>query len=241
MSDKLASYGILPPNILKKLKQLGIECQEDLVNEGSLTAFLKIKSIHLGLTQSILWKLYAIEKNIPYQNISQESKRKVLQEIKKHPIVKNFPTKEEMEKFMQLAILEAKKSLLDDEVPVGAVVVQNGEIIGRGYNQCIKGYNIANHAEMLAIKVASEKIKNYRLDDCDLYVTLEPCMMCTGAIIQSRISRVVYGTKEAKTGMIESFDSSSYRYMNHHTAFKGGILEQECKQLLVDFFSSKRI
>ncbi|QRN40825.1 MAG: cytidine deaminase [Neisseriaceae bacterium] len=239
MSDGLESYG-LPYRVLGELKQLGIESKEDLIKEGSLSVFLKIKSVHLGLTQSILWKLYGIEHNIPYWNISKQLKTEILQELKKFPIVKEFPCQEEMNRYMQLAVLQAQKAFWDDEVPVGAVVVLKGRVIGVGYNQSFKGRNIINHAELLAIKAASEELNNYRLDNCDLYVTLEPCMMCTGAIIQSRISRVIYGAKEAKTGMVESFNPAHYRYMNHHCAFKGGVLASECKRLLTDFFETKR-
>ena len=143
--------------------------------------------------------------------------------------------------FMREAICQARLAWLADEVPVGAVVVQNGQIIGRGYNQVISASDPTAHAEIMALRDAATHQNNYRLPDCQLYVTLEPCLMCAGAIFHARISRVIFGAKEPKTGaggsVIDAFDISQ---LNFHATLQGGLMEKECAQLLSDFFAQRR-
>ena len=135
----------------------------------------------------------------------------------------------------------AKLAFENDEVPVGAVVVNNGEIIGRGFNQVIEKNSISSHAEINAINQASQFIKNYRLKNCDIYVTLEPCHMCAKAIVDARLSHLYYGAKEPKTGAIESIDKFLDREdINHHVVFSGGHMKDESSELLKKFFKSKR-
>lgn len=147
----------------------------------------------------------------------------------------------EHEHFMKEALKQAKKAYNKLEVPVGAVIVKNGKIIARAYNQKETKFDTTKHAEILAIQKASKKFNSWRLIDCDLYVTLEPCPMCAGAIIQSRIRNVYYGVKDEKTGAVGSvlnlFDD--YKF-NHKPEFTSGILENECKNLLQDFFKALR-
>lgn len=147
----------------------------------------------------------------------------------------------EHEHFMREALKQAKKAYNKLEVPVGAVIVKNGKIIARAYNQKETKFDTTKHAEILAIQKASKKFNSWRLIDCDLYVTLEPCPMCAGAIIQSRIRNVYYGVKDEKTGAVGSvlnlFDD--YKF-NHKPEFTSGILENECKNLLQDFFKALR-
>ena len=147
----------------------------------------------------------------------------------------------EHEHFMREALKQAKKAYNKLEVPVGAVIVKNGKIIARAYNQKETKFDTTKHAEILAIQKASKKLNSWRLIDCDLYVTLEPCPMCAGAIIQSRIRNVYYGVKDEKTGAVGSvlnlFDD--YKF-NHKPEFTSGILENECKNLLQDFFKALR-
>jgi len=144
-------------------------------------------------------------------------------------------------KFMKLALELAKKAELKNEVPVGALVVLDGKIIGRGMNTSISDYDPTSHAEINAIREAAKAIKNYRLKDCTIYVTLEPCAMCVGAIQHARIEKIIYGARDPKTGACGSMiDLISVKEINHHAEALGGILEKECSQILKDFFLSKR-
>ena len=144
-------------------------------------------------------------------------------------------------KFMKLALELAKKAELKNEVPVGALVVRDGKIIGRGMNTSISDYDPTSHAEINAIREAAKAIKNYRLKDCTIYVTLEPCAMCVGAIQHARIEKIIYGARDPKTGACGSMiDLISVKEINHHAEALGGILEKECGQILKDFFLSKR-
>ena len=144
-------------------------------------------------------------------------------------------------KFMKLALELAKKAELKNEVPVGALVVRDGKIIGRGMNTSISDYDPTSHAEINAIRDAAKAIKNYRLKDCTIYVTLEPCAMCVGAIQHARIEKIIYGAPDPKTGACGSMiDLISVKEINHHAEALGGILEKECGQILKDFFLSKR-
>lgn len=144
-------------------------------------------------------------------------------------------------KFMKLALGLAKKAELKNEVPVGALIVRNGEIIGQGMNTSIGDHDPTSHAEINAIREAAKAIKNYRLKDCAIYVTLEPCAMCVGAIQHARIEKIIYGAPDPKTGACGSMiDLISVKEINHHAEAIGGILEKECGQILKDFFLSKR-
>ncbi len=143
-------------------------------------------------------------------------------------------------KFMKEALEEAQKSADSGDVPVGAVIVLNGEIIARAHNKREHGGSAINHAEVLAIDEACRKRGGWRLKDCILYVTLEPCPMCAGAVINSRIERVVYGAKDARAGAFGSLiDLRSYPF-NHKPHCVSGVLADECAAILREFFAKKR-
>jgi len=145
------------------------------------------------------------------------------------------------EKFMLLAIKEATKAKDIDEVPIGAVIVVNDKVISRGYNTREKSNDSTNHAEIIAIKKACKKLNNWRLIDAILYVTIEPCPMCAGAILQSRIKKVVYGAKDIKGGALGStFNLFEQKNLNHHPTIIGGVLEEECSKIIKDYFKNKR-
>jgi len=128
-----------------------------------------------------------------------------------------------------------------DEVPVGAVVVKDGVIIGRGYNTPITNHDPSAHAEMQALREAARTVGNYRLVGCELYVTLEPCLMCAGAIMHARLARLVYGASDLKTGACGSvFNAFSLQPLNHHTAVSGGVLADACGDKLSHFFALRR-
>lgn len=143
--------------------------------------------------------------------------------------------------YMSLAIKEAKKAIKKDEVPVGAIIVKNNKVIARGHNLRETSKDPTNHAEIVAIRKACKKLNDWQLVDCELYVTIEPCIMCSGAIIQSRISKVVYGAKDEKGGGFSgSIDVLEAKNINHKPEIVGGVLKEECSQLVKDFFKTKR-
>ena len=145
------------------------------------------------------------------------------------------------EYFMRLAIREAERAPEHDDVPIGAVVVAAGEVIGAGHNERELRQDPTAHAEMLALREAARHVGSWRLLDTILYVTLEPCAMCAGAIVLARVPRVVYGTSDPKAGAAGSvLDVLGERRLNHRPEVAGGLLHEECAALLVDFFSSRR-
>ena len=143
-------------------------------------------------------------------------------------------------KFMKAALTEAKKAYLIDEVPVGAVIVYNNKIIARGHNTREKEQSVLGHAEINAIQKASKKVGSWRLEDCEMYVTLEPCSMCSGAIIQSRIKNLYFGAYDPKTGACGSVLNLFENDFNHKVNVKVGIMEDECSQIIKDFFKALR-
>lgn len=145
------------------------------------------------------------------------------------------------ETFMREALALARRAAEAGEVPVGAVVVSAGQVIGRGFNQPISGHDPTAHAEIVALRDAAQHMGNYRLGDCELYVTLEPCIMCAGAIMHARIARLVYGAPDPKTGACGSVvDLFAETRLNHHTQVTGGILADDAAQLLQQFFAARR-
>lgn len=143
--------------------------------------------------------------------------------------------------FMTEALGLAREAWKMGEVPVGAVVVRDGEIVGRGFNHPIAAHDPSGHAEIMALRDAARGLGNYRLPGCTLYVTIEPCAMCAGAIFHARIARVVYGAPEPKTGAAGSVvDLFAEARLNHHAEIVGGVLAEQCGGLVSAFFSEKR-
>jgi len=144
------------------------------------------------------------------------------------------------EKFMGEALKEAGKAAGRGEVPVGAVIVSSGKILARGHNRPIGGSDPTAHAEISAIRKACAKRKNYRLSECELYVTLEPCAMCVGAVVQARINRLVFGALDPKSGAVLSIMTFPMDKTNHRMEILGGVLARECGRILKDFFKERR-
>ncbi|HET7728506.1 MAG TPA: tRNA adenosine(34) deaminase TadA [Usitatibacter sp.] len=145
------------------------------------------------------------------------------------------------EEFMREALALAARAAAAGEVPVGAVVVKDGEIIGRGYNRPISSSDPTAHAEIVALRDAATAQQNYRLVGCELFVTLEPCAMCVGAMVHARVARIVYGTRDPKTGACGSIvDLPALATFNHHGRYEGGLLAEDCGRLLKDFFAQRR-
>ncbi|NGZ87130.1 tRNA adenosine(34) deaminase TadA [Duganella aceris] len=143
--------------------------------------------------------------------------------------------------FMQLALEQAQHAWDEGEVPVGAVVVKDGVVIAVGYNQPIGKHDPTAHAEIVALRAAAEALGNYRLPGCELYVTLEPCVMCSGAMMHARLAKVVYGAADPKTGaggsVVNLFEQEQ---LNHHTEIAGGVMAEECGTMLKSFFAARR-
>jgi len=152
-----------------------------------------------------------------------------------------FTMEETHHKFMQKALLLADRAEQQDEVPIGAVLVYQGEIIGEGWNQSISLNDPTAHAEIMAIRDAANKIKNYRLNNTTLYVTLEPCSMCAGSLIHARVEQVIFGASDQKAGAVESvyqlLDSNDKQ---HRVKWQGGVLAEECSSKITKFFVTKR-
>ena len=145
------------------------------------------------------------------------------------------------QQFMQQAIAQAELAEQHGEIPVGAVLVSNGEVIASGFNQSIMNHDPSAHAEMIAIRNAGAKLENYRMLDCTLYVTLEPCPMCAGLLVHSRIKRVVYGANDLKTGACKSvFNLTQSDKLNHQLEVTEGVLAQQCSTMLSAFFKRRR-
>lgn len=145
------------------------------------------------------------------------------------------------ERFMNEALKEAEKAYIKDEVPVGAVIVLNGKVVSRGHNLRETSNDPTMHAEIVAIRKACKKFKSWRLEDAILYVTIEPCTMCAGTILWSRIKKVVYGAKDLKGGSLGTcFNLYEQPGLNHYPEVFGGVLEKECSQLIKKFFKKKR-
>ena len=143
--------------------------------------------------------------------------------------------------FMREALALARQAGALDEVPVGSVVVFNDEIVGRGFNHPIGLNDPTAHAEVMALRDAARNLGNYRLPGCQLYVTLEPCAMCSGAIFHARLARVVFGARDPKTGVAGSvMDLYAVDQLNHHSAAEGGVLAEECGAMLSSFFAARR-
>ena len=148
---------------------------------------------------------------------------------------------EKIENYMQVALAHAKKAHAIDEVPVGAIIVKDNKIIAGAHNQLINNSDPTGHAEIISIREAAKIIGNYRLVGCDMFVTLEPCLMCLGAIFNARINSLFFGTYDKKTGACESVLSlASNKFINHHCTVQGGVLERETKALIQKFFKEKR-
>ncbi len=144
--------------------------------------------------------------------------------------------------YMKLAIVEAKKALEIEEVPIGAIVIYNDKIVGRGYNLKERDFDPTAHAEILALRDAAQNMHSWRLDNCDLYVTIEPCPMCAGAIVQARIRKLVFGAFDPKAGATGSlYNIVQDQRLNHQVSeVKGGILAEESRHLMQDFFNKLR-
>ena len=146
------------------------------------------------------------------------------------------------ESWMEQALAQAVRAQEAGEVPVGAVIISGGEIVGRGFNRVIQDSDPTAHAEIIAMREAAKALKNYRLGECELFVTIEPCAMCAGALLHARLKTLVYGTDDPKAGAVRSvLNVLNHPQLNHQMEVRSGVLAERCAQLLQEFFRSKRV
>ncbi|MGL6071771.1 tRNA adenosine(34) deaminase TadA [Craterilacuibacter sp.] len=231
----------LSPATIRHLAALGIACREELARTGSVTAFLQLKAEGHDAGKRLLHALEAAIRGVHWSALSTADHTALAQALAEHAPVQPMPPAPQMSRYMGLAMELAAQAALQGEVPVGAIVVRDGAVIGRGSNRPIASTDPSAHAEILALREAAAHMDNYRLDGCDLYVTLEPCAMCAGAIMQARIARLVYGAAEAKTGAAGSITNLfAIKALNAHTAVFSGIEAERCAHQLSGFFAQLR-
>lgn len=231
----------LSPKVIALLSAAGIRNQAQLKAFGALEAFALLRHEGLGVAEAVLWQLMALAEAIPLSALSTERKAEVRQALKRVPPQALPPAPDEAAHYMRLALQAAHAAATAGEVPVGAVVVCAGECVGVGHNRVLAEGVVSAHAELQALQAASARLGTMRLMDCDVYITLEPCVMCAGALLQARVRRVIYAAAEPKTGAAGSVvNVFAERLLNQHTAIFGGVLAEEAAALLQDFFVSRR-
>lgn len=237
----LLSSPPLPPNTLHHLAALGISSREALRAQGVVHTFLLLKAAGHTVTQRLLFALEAAARGVHWQELDDDDRAQLTSALHHHAPVRLPPPAEEAQHFMAEAMRLAEAAAAEGEVPVGAVVVKEGRIIGRGFNRPVTSHDPSAHAEMVALREAAATLGNYRLSGCDLYVTLEPCPMCGGAILHSRLDRVIYGARDPKIGAAGSvLNLFGERALNHQTALFSGIEAEACGRLLSEFFRQRR-
>ena len=231
----------LSSNLQNALNQLSLTTPQDIANTGVVKVFLLLKELGLTLTKSVLWRLDAMARGVSLGEIDEARKKVLSDDLKNHPPVAIFPSVAKMQHFMRVALEEAQKAAEEGEVPVGAVVVANNQIIAQAHNTSETDGIVFHHAELNALTQAMTILGSSRLSECDLYITLEPCLMCAGAILHARIRRLIFATFEPKTGVAGSLNNVfADKKFNHHTAILSGVCEKEAQNMLKAFFSVRR-
>ncbi|KMJ54102.1 cytidine deaminase [Vogesella sp. EB] len=231
----------LPPAAIRWLHALDISDRPTLAQYGAARAYALLKAAGHTVTLKLLYALEAAIRGVHWSQLDDDDRLWLRTALAQLPPQRPLPPLAERQRFMALARELAQQAAAEGEVPVGAVVVRNGEVIGRGYNRPCASHDPSAHAEMLALRDAAANLGNYRLAGCQLYVTLEPCPMCSGAILHARIDHVLFGALDAKTGAAGSvLNLFAETKLNHQTAIDGGIDAESCAGLLADFFRQRR-
>ena len=231
----------LAPKVIEILANLGIVTLQDLQTINPCRAFLLLKKSGLSVTQSVFWQLVAISSFKMVHDLSDNERAFWLAQLQQMPPVAIFPPQDVMQIHMRAALFQAALAADLGEVPVGAVVVHRGKVIAAAHNCCVTNCNISHHAEIQVLAQAGRALGNYRLQDCDVYVSLEPCTMCASALIQARVARVIFAASEPKMGAAGSvLDLFSNKRLNVHTAVLGGVLADDAQAILQDFFRKRR-
>lgn len=231
----------LPPSVIAWLAEQGVYTVETLQQQGVVTCFLRLKAAGYRVTEHILYAMEAAARGCHWQTLTLTDKQALRATLRRHPPIRLSPPVEEMQAMMQQAILLAQQAEQHNEVPVGAVVVKEGRLIGAGFNRPIGLHDPSAHAEIQALRLAAQQLGSYRLVGCDLYVTLEPCVMCAGAILHARLDRVIFGATDPKAGAAGSvINVFGNKQFNHHTAVFGGVAAEVCQHILSAFFAKRR-
>lgn len=237
----MSDFLVIPPKARQWLAQLGIVSPEQLRQLGAPAVFQALHRRHFPVNRRLLWGLLAIERGCHWSDLTDEEKQYSWQAVQQGfpPLMPDeLPVAEQA---MELALAQARQAQAVGEVPVGAVVMQGETLIAVGHNLPRQQHDPTAHAEIVALRRAAEKLANYRLQDCTLYVTLEPCVMCAGAILHARLQRVVFGAYDDRAGAAGSVcNVFAMPVLNHQTAVSGGILATPCRELLQQFFAQRR-
>lgn len=229
------------PKVIELLAQCQILTRQDVQQQSPCVAFLLLKESGLSVTKSVFWQLVAFSLGKTVNTLSDDERVFWANELTKTPPVARFPDEKSMQSFMREALIQAALAAEQNEVPVGAVVVHQNQIIARGLNTCVRDCDVSHHAEIQALRQAGQVLGNYRLQNCDVYVSLEPCAMCASALMQARVRRVIFAAREPKTGAAGSvINLFAQKTLNHHTAILGGVLADEAQTLLQNFFRQQR-
>ncbi len=231
----------IPIYLQGKLKSFAINSVSDLVRYNYLEVFAWLKDRYPSSSYKILYDLYCIASNLPLNSLDATQEKQIRQLYKQLPPCYAPLDITVIKKYLDLAHDQAKLALRCNEIPIGAVVVKDDRVIATGYNLTKTTNLVSMHAEMVALTNASKSLGSLYLSECDLYITLEPCLMCSGAILNSRIKRVFFGAVEAKTGaVISQHQVFKNKNINHQTQVCGPIDTAKYSKLLSQFFIPKR-
>ena len=236
-----SAWAHLSDTVRHALATLNIIDHDTLSAYGVIPAFLQLKAAGLPAPRHLLWRLQAVVENCHWNTLSPVLRDQLWHTACHAPPVVPPLNLPEAKHWMRVALTLAAQAAARGEVPVGAIVVKAGKVIGQGSNAPIATHDPCAHAEILALRQAAQHLGNYRLTGCAVYVTLEPCPMCAGAMLHARVAKVVYGAADAKTGAAGSVvDLFAQRQLNPHAAVYGGVLGAETQAVLAGFFQARR-
>jgi tRNA(Arg) A34 adenosine deaminase TadA len=231
----------IPYYLKSKLEHLNLASTELIRQHGYLEVYSQLKLAFPSMNYQALYDLYCLAQQSLCYTLAPEKQVALRAEFKAMTPRHVWLQSDTIKHFLTAAEEQAQLAVQHNEIPIGAVIVHQGKIIAQGYNRTRSDNNIMAHAEIVAILAAQQCLQNYRLNECDLYVTIEPCLMCSGAIINSRIKRVIYGACELKTGACISQHQVFYnKKTNHHTEVIGPIDQKYYGRLISDFFKSNQ-
>lgn len=228
---------VIPFYLQQKINAASFATDWQIQKDGYLQAFAELRLLYPSLAYQALFDLYWLTNDVESKQLSSDKQQALIAEYKNLSPRYALISQPQIELYLEQALEQAELARDLNEVPIGAIIVCDNQIIGRGYNRTKIENNILAHAELIAIQDAQRNLNNHRLIGCDLYVTIEPCLMCSGAIINSRLQRVIYGAHETKTGACASqYNVFANKQTNHHCQVIGPIDQLKYSKLIHDFF-----